>query len=376
MVGKLDDKYLIRKDEIRQFVQDAILPYVRQVEDERQIPKNIIKKLAIKNYLGVTVEKIYGGLEWDPIEVALLHEEFGKSHASVENLLTVYGMVIKAIATVGDLEQKKKWLTQIVRGEVIPAFAMTEPLIGSDIKNITTTAFEEQDKYVITGEKQWITLGQIADVFLVFAKCNKRSTAFLVERETPGLTIEPMSGTMGLKGNMLAKLHFNQCCIPKKNLLGKVGRGLSRVASYGLDEGRYTTACGSLGLCQACLDASYDYINNRKQFDVYLKEHQLVQKMITEMIVHIKAARKLCYGAGYMRREKDPRYIQETLIAKYYASKTANMVANHAIQIHGALGTSCDKDLERYYRDAKMMEIIEGSSQLYEIQIAKAPLDI
>jgi glutaryl-CoA dehydrogenase (non-decarboxylating) len=359
---------------IRHFVEQEIKPLIAEIESEGRIPGKLISKLAREKYLGYTIEEEYGGLGMDAISVGLLHEEMAKGHCSVENMLTVFGMVIKAIYASGNEEHKKSWLPKIAAGEAMVAFAMTEPDIGSDIKEITTFSTESGDNYILNGVKKWITLGQIADLFVVFTKFNDRGTAFLVERNTPGLEIVHMPPTMGLRANMLAELRFKNCILPRENILRKIGTGFTRIAAYALDEGRYTTACGNVGLAQACLDASLAYANKRKQFGAYLKEHNLVQKMLTEMIVNIDAARLLCNQAGSLRDSKDSASVISTLMAKYFASKTANLAAGYAVQIHGAMGCSTECDVERYYRDAKIMEIIEGTSQIYEIHIAKTPI--
>jgi alkylation response protein AidB-like acyl-CoA dehydrogenase len=208
-------------------------------------------------------------------------------------------------------------------------------------------------------------------LFLVLANCQGKPTTILIERNTPGLTISPMNDFLGLRSNMLAEIFFDHCRIPKTQLLGRIGMGLTHVTQTALDVGRYTTAYGCVGLGQACLDASHDYTQERKQFSRSLNEHQLIQKMMTEMIVHVKAARELCFYAGVLRQKKNPAYIAETLVAKYVASKMAVFVSNHALQLFGAAGFDKTYPVERYYRDAKVMEIIEGTSQMHEILISK-----
>lgn len=170
---------------------------------------------------------------------------------------------------------------------------------------------------------------------------------------------------------MVAELTFEHCCVPVENLVGKIGFGFTHVANYALDEGRYTTACGSVGLAQACLEQSIQYAGERFQFGEPLRKHQLVQKMLSEMITESKAARELCAAAGRLREQGDPAAITETLVAKYHASKTAVHAADHALQIHGASGCMSGNPVERFYRDAKIMEIIEGTSQMHELQIAR-----
>jgi alkylation response protein AidB-like acyl-CoA dehydrogenase len=209
----------------------------------------------------------------------------------------------------------------------------------------------------------------------VFAKLEDKVTAFLIPKNTKGLTVKAISGLLGVRGSMLAELEFDNCIVPKENLVGRAGFGLTHVGLFSLDYGRYTIACGCVGLGQACLNESLNYAKERTQFKVPLGNHQLVQKMLTEMTVDIKAARLLCYNAGKLRDEGDPASIMETWCAKYFASKMANEVSSNAVQIFGAKGLSNDYPVERYFRDARVNEIIEGSSQIHESLIAKNMLN-
>ncbi|MGZ4164196.1 MAG: acyl-CoA dehydrogenase family protein, partial [Tumebacillaceae bacterium] len=227
------------------------------------------------------------------------------------------------------------------------------------------------DHYVLNGKKKWITYGQIADVFLFFAQVDGKPSAFLVESNTPGLTVHPIKGIYGTRASMLAELHLEECRIPKGNLLGREGFGFPYVALSALDYGKYSVAWGAVGVGQACLEASLQYTSERKQFDQYLKEFQLIQEMLTEMVTNVKAARLLCLQAGYLRENGDPRALNETSVAKYFASRMANKAANDAVQIHGANGMSMDYPVQRYLRDTKVSEIIEGSSQMQQMTIAQ-----
>lgn len=372
MQFELTSEQLEAKARFREFVDKEIIPYADEFDSHTQIPGEIFQKLAQEGYLGAIIPTEYGGMDLDMITLAIMHEEFGRGYGSVQNILTVYGMVSRALVRWGNAEQKAKWLPRIAKGETIVAVAITEPSVGSDVKAIETSARHDGDRYILDGEKKWITLGQVADLFLVCTKFEgRRGATFLIERDTPGFSVEPITGMLGLKANMLGQLQMKECQVPGENLVGRIGMGITHVASYALDEGRYTTACGCVGLGQACLEQSLMYSGDRKQFGVYLKEHQLIQKMITEIAVQVKAARQLCYRAGYLRNIGDPSSITETLMAKYFASKMVNTAANHAVQIQGAAGCNNASPVERYYRDAKLMEIIEGASQMYEIQIAK-----
>ncbi|NEO98543.1 MAG: acyl-CoA dehydrogenase [Symploca sp. SIO2E9] len=353
------------------FVDQEIIPYADQYDQEEQTPIKLIEKLAQEKYLGALLPKDIGGTGMDMITYGLLNEEIGRGCSSLRSLLTVHNMVAQALLKWGSKFQKEYWLPKLASGEVIAAFALSEPNIGSDAKSIETTATVSGDSYILNGQKKWITYGQIADVFLVFAQHDNKPSAFLVEKNSPGLSVKPIFGMLGVKASMLAELHLNECRIPLENLVCRQGFGFSHVASSALDYGRYSVAWGCVGIAQASLEASLQYTNQRQQFGVYLKEHQLIRQMITEMIANVKAARLLCYQAGYLKDIGDPKSIMETSIAKYFASTIATKVANDAVQVHGANGCSSEYPVQRYWRDAKIMEIIEGSTQIQQITIAE-----
>lgn len=356
----------------RAFVDAEIIPHANRFDQEESTPKKIIEKLAKRGFMGAVLPKEFGGVGMDMITFGLLNEEIGRGCSSLRSLLTVHCMVAHAICKWGSKSQKAYWLPKLASGEVIAAFALSEPNVGSDAKSVETTATPADESYILNGQKKWITYGQIADVFLVFAQCEGKSSAFLVEKNSPGLGIKPIFGMLGVRGSMLAELHLHNCRISQDNLVGRLGFGFSYVAASALDYGRYSVACGCIGIAQACLEACIRYTSERKQFDVYLKEHQLIRQMITEMIVNVKAARLLCYHAGYLKDIGNPKSIVETAIAKYFASTVATKIANDAVQIHGGNGCSSEYPVQRYLRDAKIMEIIEGSTQIQQITIAES----
>lgn len=354
-----------------QFIEKSLHPYSKSFDKEQNIPRDYFYTLAEKGFLGASIPKQFGGQQWDELTIGIMHELFAKELCSMANILTVLGMVSKAILQFGSKDQKQTWLPRMATGKTLAALALTESNIGSDLEHVETQLLEKNGEFVLKGSKKYITLGQIADLFLVLANFQGQATAVLIERDTPGLMISNMSDFLGLRSNMLAEIVFDNCRVSKKNLLGKIGMGLSYVIQTALDEGRYTTACGCVGLGQACLETARKYTQERKQFETTLDGHQLVQKMITEMLVQVKAARELSFHAGVLRQQKNPTYIAETLVAKYVASKMVVFVSNHALQIFGAAGFDESHVVERYYRDAKVMEIIEGTSQMHEILISK-----
>lgn len=362
---ELTSQQIQAQEIFRTFVNTEIAPYADQCDQEEKTPPETIKKLADAGYLE-------GGQNMDAITFGLLCEEIGRASASLLSLLTVHSMVCQAIMKWGSSSQRAHWLPKLSTGETIAAFGLTEPNIGSDAKSVETTAVLSNNSYILNGEKKWISFGQVADLFLIIAQCDGNPSAFLVERNSPGFSTEPIKGLLGFRAAMIAKVHMNDCQIPKENLVGRVGFGFSHIANTALDHGRYCVGWGCLGLGQACLDACLSYTSQRKQFGAYLKGHQLIQQMIGDMITNIKAARLLCYHAAYLKEKGDPSLIMETSIAKYFASRMVNQVANDTVQIHGANGCSSDYPVQRYLRDAKIMEIIEGSSQMQQIIIAKS----
>jgi alkylation response protein AidB-like acyl-CoA dehydrogenase len=360
------------QSEFKAFVDESIAPYAAQWDREEYTPPRLIQQLAQRGYLGTVLPQTWGGNGIDAITYGLLNEELGRGCSSVRSLLTVHSMVAAALLKWGSSWQKERWLPRLASGELIAAFALSEPNVGSDAKAVETTATLSGDLYILNGQKKWITYGQIADVFLLFAQCEDKPSAFLIEKDSPGLSIKPISGMLGVKASMLAELHLDDCRIPQENLVGRAGFGFSHVASSALDWGRYSVAWGCVGIAQACLHACLHYTSQRRQFGQYLKEHSLIQQMITEMMVNVKAARLLCYQAGYLKEIGDPQSITETSVAKYFASTTAAQAANHAVQIHGGNGCSSDYSVQRYFRDAKIMEIIEGSTQIQQVTIAQS----
>ncbi|MEK3875969.1 MULTISPECIES: acyl-CoA dehydrogenase family protein [unclassified Paenibacillus] len=369
-MGTFGVQEALRKEEFRRFTELEVFPLADKIDRDEQMPRELIRKLGESGYLGAFLPKRYGGHEMSMSDVGCLNEELGRGCSSTRGILTVQGMVEIAIDRWGTPEQRQEWLPELAQGLAIGAFALSEQGAGTDAKSIETAAVVQDGVYILNGHKKWITMGQLADVFIVFANYNEKVTAFLMPRDTPGLTVRPIGGMLGLKGSMLAELQLNNCRIPLENMIGSEGTGLTNVAMSCLDYGRYTVACGCVGLAQACLDESLLYARKRKQFGNSLRNHQLIQKMITEMVVGVQAARVLCTNAGRLKDEGDPESIMETWNAKYFASKVAVKSAADALQIQGAVGFSANSPAQRHYRDSKVYEIIEGTSQIHELMIA------
>lgn len=361
-----DNQYLYR-----QFAQQEVAPLAHQIDTSEQFPPELVTKMADLGFLGALVPEAHGGQPLDLISFGLLNEELGNACSSTRSLITVHSMVTFALKRWGRPAQQAQWLPLLARGEKIGAFALSEPNIGSNAGYIETTAVPQSDGVVVNGRKKWITFGQIADLFLLFARQDGKAIALLVEKDTPGLSIHPIHGMMGTKGAMLAELELDNCYVPAQNMLAGLGFGIMAVAMSALDIGRYSVAWGSVGIGQASLEASLAYTQAREQFGQPISKFQLIQQMITNMVTHVKAARLLCLQAGYALENQQTNATNDILIAKYFASKTAMEVASDAVQIHGANGCSSDYPVQRLLRDAKVMEIIEGSHQMQQIMIAK-----
>ena len=355
--------------EFRAFVAAEIAPCADRWDREEAIPAALVDELRRRGYLGSNVAKEHGGPGRDLITYGLLTEEIAKGCSSVRSLLTVHDMVAHAIHRWGSREQRERWLPLMARGEVLGALGLSEPNAGSDAKSVETTARADGDAWVLDGRKKWITFGQIAGLFLVLAQLDGKLAAFLVERDSPGLTVQPLKGVWGTRASMLAEVVMDGCRLPKGNLIGRPGFGLSAVVSTALEHGRYSVAWGSVGIAQACLEACQAYAAERRQYGVPIADHQLVRRMIADMIAGVRAARLLCLRAGWMRETGDPLAGGEVMIAKYFASTLATKSANDAVQIHGANGISDAYPVGRYLRDSRVTEIIEGSTQIQQINI-------
>ncbi|WP_028545520.1 acyl-CoA dehydrogenase family protein [Paenibacillus taiwanensis] len=368
---ELTNEQIEQQAEFKAFVDSEIVPVAGQIDQEEMMPDSVLQKVIDQGNWGAALPAKYGGANMDYITYGLWNEEIGRGCASLRNIIGVQGMVTSSIMRWGSQDQKQQWLPRMSSGELKVAFAITESQVGSDIKNLQTKAKRVGAEYIINGQKKWITFAQKADVFLVFAQCEGQAVALLVDRNTPGLTVRPITGLMGFKGSLLAELIFEECKVPVDHLIGKVGFGLALVANHGLTHGRYSTAWGAVGLAQGCLNASLKYVNERKQFDHRLKEHQLIQQMIANMVTETIAARQLCFRAGQLWDKNEVNATFATSLAKYFSTVHAFKAAKDAVQIHGANGCSSEYPVERHMRDAKVMEIVEGSTQIQQMLIAQ-----
>ncbi|EYF03729.1 acyl-CoA dehydrogenase family protein [Chondromyces apiculatus] len=364
------ESHLKLREEIDAFVEAHVRPHAGAWDREERMPSEPIQALAARGYLGALISREAGGGGVDALSFGLLNEALGRGCSSLRSLVTVHSMVAHAVERWGSRALRDRWLPALARGAALGAFGLTEPQAGSDPGGIETTATERGDTLVLNGRKRWITFGEIADVFVIFLKLGGAPAAVLVPSDSPGLSRAPIRGMLGTRASMLAEITLSGCEVPRDNLLARPGFGLSHVAQSALDWGRYSVAWGSVGIAHACLDASARYAEERHQFGARLRDHQLIRAMLTEMHVQTRAAALLCWNAGRLKDQRHPSAILETSLAKYFASRTAMRAATDAVQIHGANGCSADHPVERLLRDAKIMEIIEGSSQLHQISLA------
>lgn len=357
-------------DRFREFVGRVVAPRAGEIDQDGAVPADVVRALAVEGYLGAGVSARHGGGGLDSVRLGVLHEEVGRGCSSVRTLLTVHGMVADAVQRWGSQAQQADLLPRLARGDVLGALALSEEAAGSDPGALEATAEPVPDGYLLTGVKRWISMALIADVLLVFARTPTGITAFLVPRDTPGLHVVPIDGVFGTRGGLLGEVRLEGCRVPASAVLGPVGRGFPTVATTALEFGRYSVACGCVGIAQACLDASLDHTAQRRQGGALIKDHQLIRRLVTDMATDVAAARLLCRQAGALRAGNDVAAPLATWMAKYFAAGAANRAARETVQIHGAAGCFDGHPAARYYRDAKVMEIIEGSTQIQQVVIA------
>jgi alkylation response protein AidB-like acyl-CoA dehydrogenase len=370
-IPSYDPKQQEMVEEAKVFADKEVRPFAAQFEENEAIPRELIDKMAQKGFLAPCFPEEYGGLGLDPVYYGHFTEEIGKACASTRAILTVHtSLVGETLLRWGTDEQKKKWLPKMSSGEKIGCFGLTEPNVGTDAKSVQTSCKKEGSKYIINGTKKWITLGDIADFFVIITRGEKGVSAFLVERETEGVKTTPIKGLLAGRAAHIALIQLENVEVPPENLLAKEGSGFTYIVNTALDCGRYSIAWGGIGLCQEALEAMVSYSRKRKQFGKKLYNFQLVQGIIGDAVTKIHAGRALCLRAGELRKKGDANAVMETTIAKYYTSKIAMEITTDAVQIHGGNGCYNKFPVERLFREAKILEIIEGTSQVQQEIIA------
>lgn len=348
-----------------------VLPHANDWDRNELIPAELITRFAEHGWLGATISEAYGGLGMSQQEYGRLSEITGAACSSLRSLLTVHhDLFAQTLEKWGTDHQKETWLPPLCKGEKIAAFAISEPEVGSDAKSIKT-AYEEKDgAYVLNGVKKWITFGGLADVFVICAAKQTAITAFIVEKDQPGVEVVPLKGISGTRASQLAEIRLNNVHVHPDRVLGRPGFGFLQIINTALDNGRYSVACGSAGIAKAALTQSIAYANERTQYGSPLIEHQLIRQKITKMTAWTRTAQLLCLQAGKLRDEKDPDAMVQTTLAKYVSGINARKAANEAMQLHGAVAFEETHNIQRLYRDSKVMEIIEGSNEMQELLIA------
>jgi len=374
-----EEQLMVRKM-AKKFADEDIIPYAKENDRNCHFPREILQKMVPLGLLGGPIPQEYGGAGLDYISHAIITEEVGRADSSLRTTLSVQISLVEfAILQWGTEEQKRKYLPRLCSGEIIGCFALTEPDAGSDAGNQQTMAKYKDGKWVLNGSKIWISNGGVADIAILFAQTDKAKkhkgiTAFLVDTKTKGFSANDITGKLGLRASNTSALFLEDVEVPDSALLGNVGEGF-KIAMSSLDNGRYSVAAGCVGIIQGCIDACTNYARERKAFGKPIGEFQLVQDMIAKMVVDRDAARLLVYRAGDLKNKKI-RNTVETSIAKYFCTEAAVRAANDAVQIFGGYGYSDDYPVERYYRDAKVATIYEGTSQIQKLIIAESVLGL
>jgi len=359
----------------RDFADREIAPGARERDRSETFPADVLRKMAPIGFLGGPVPEEYGGMGVDMISHSLITEEIGRVDSSVRTTLSVQiSLVEMTILRFGTEAQKRTYLPALCTGEIIGCFGLTEPEVGSDATKLRTTAKRDGDGWVLNGRKMWISNGSVSKLALVFAqadpsKGHKGITAFVLERERDGYGSQAIHGKLGLRSSDSSELILENVRVPDSARLGEIGEGF-KIAMTSLDGGRYSVAAGAVGVAQACIDASVAYSTQRQAFGKPIAGHQLVAELIADMIVETEAARLLVWRAGQLKDRGAPS-TRETSIAKLYASEAAQRAADGAIQIHGGYGFSDEFPVERYWRDARVNRLYEGTTQIQKLIIAR-----
>ncbi len=358
------------------FVARDVTPYAAEWDRAESVDRSIVKKLGSLGFLGLTVDEEYGGSGGDHFAYCLVTEELGRGDSSVRGIVSVsLGLVAKTIAAWGDEEQKRRWLPGLTSGDALGCFGLTEPGTGSDAGNLTTRAVRDGDDWVVSGSKMFITNGTWADVVLLFARTNdtpghRGVSAFLVPTDSPGLTRHTVHGKLGLRGQATAELVLDAVRVPGDALLGPEGKGFS-IAMSALAKGRMSVAAGCVGIGQAALDAAVAYAGEREQFGKPIASYQLVQELISDIAVDVAAARMLTWRvADLVDRGRD--FATAASQAKLFASEAAVRAANNALQVYGGYGYIDEYPVGKLVRDARVMTLYEGTSQIQKLIIGRA----
>jgi alkylation response protein AidB-like acyl-CoA dehydrogenase len=371
----LSEQHEMIRDALRSFSQERLAPNAARWDKEHHFPADELKGLAALGAFGVAVPEELGGAGLDYVSLALVLEEIAAGDGGTSTVISVNNCPVCSIAMmVANEEQKERFLKPLARGDMLGAFCLTEPHVGSDASALRTTATRDGDHYVLNGVKQFITSGKYADVAIVMAVTDKAAgkrgiSAFWVPTNTPGYIVARLEEKLGQHSSDTAQILFENCRIPAQNLIGEEGQGY-KIALSGLEGGRIGIASQSVGMARAAFEAALAYAKERTSFGKTLFEHQAVQFKLSEMATQIEAARQLILHAASMKDAGKP-CLKEAAMAKLFASEMAERVCSDAIQIHGGYGYVSDFPVERIYRDVRVCQIYEGTSDIQKILIAR-----
>ena len=374
----LSKKHEMARTLFKEFAEKEVKPLAQDVDENEQFPVETVAKMAKAGFLGIPVPKEYGGQGCDPLTYVMCVEELSKVCGTTGVIVSAHtSLCIDPIQTFGTEEQKKKYIPDLASGKKLGAFGLTEPGAGTDAQGQQTKAVLDGDEWVLNGSKCFITNGSYADVYIVIAvtgvvekrgRKKKQTSAFIVEKGTPGFTFGTKEKKMGIRGSATYELIFEDCRIPKENLLGKQGKGFG-IAMHTLDGGRIGIASQALGLAEGALERTIEYVKERKQFGRSIGQFQNTQFQLADMATKVEAAKQLVYKAA-MAKATQKVYSVEAAMAKLYAAEVAMEVTTKAVQLHGGYGYIREYDVERMMRDAKITEIYEGTSEVQRMVIS------
>ncbi|MBI1804578.1 MAG: acyl-CoA dehydrogenase [Ignavibacteriae bacterium] len=377
---EITDSMKMVREVARNFAEKEIRPVVMKYDESQEFPFEIMKQLGEMGFLGVIFPEIYGGAGFGYLEYVVVIEEIAKVDPSIGLSIAAHNSLCSNhIYTFGSEDQKRKYLAELACGRKIGAWALTEPTSGSDAGAMLTTVTRDGDSYLLNGSKNFITHGSVGDITVVMAnmdrsKGKKGISAFIVENDTPGFIVSKKENKLGMRCCDTSALAFDNCRVPKENLLGEEGTGFAQALTV-LDGGRISIAALSLGIAQGALDASLKYAKERKQFGKPIGEFQGIQWKLADMATQIEAARLMTYRAAFLKNQgKDVTL--ESSMAKYFASEIAVQAANEGVQIHGGYGFIKDFPVEKFYRDVKLVTIGEGTSEIQKLVIARQLLNM
>jgi alkylation response protein AidB-like acyl-CoA dehydrogenase len=383
-IHPLNNEHKMLRDAAREFAQKEIAPIAAEFDESGEFPHATIKKMGELGFMGIEVPEQYGGAGMDALAYVLALEEICKIDASHGVIMSVNNsLYCHGILKFGTEEQKKKFVMPIASGQAIGAYSLTEPQSGSDAGTMKSRATRDGDFYILNGRKSWVTSGPVAKYFVVFMmtdpdKKQKGVTAFLVEGNTPGLTRGKKEPKLGIRASATSELIFENCRIPAQNRLGEEGEGF-KIAMTVLDAGRIGIATQALGIAEAAYEAARQYAGQREAFGQPIGAFQGTGFKIADMKTRIEASRLLIYNAAIAKektKSSSGRYSLEASMAKLFASETAMYVTHQAVQIHGGMGYSKELPIERYFRDAKITEIYEGTSEIQRLVISRLEINL